>query len=56
MFKTRNKFDFGIDFDCELWFMKDTDIDAFILGQKAQATKYKDTLTRFFFQLKKQEI
>ena len=28
-------------------FMKDTDIEAFILAQKAQATKYKDN--RFLF-------
>ena len=47
-------FDFGIDFNGKIntEFMKDTDIDAFILGQKAQAMKYKytsnlNTFTRF---------
>ena len=52
-------FNFGIDFDCKTntEFMKDTDIDAFILGQKAQATKYKDnndlnTFTRFRISIK----
>ena len=47
--KKEVSFYFGIDFDCETKteFMKDTDIDEFILGQKAQATKYKDN--RFLF-------
>ena len=51
--------DFGIDFDCETntEFIKDTDIDAIILCQRAQATKYKDnsdlnTFTRFCFAIK----
>ena len=57
--KQEVSFYFGIDFDCETKreFMKDTDIDAFILGQKAEATKYKDnsdlnTFTRFCFSIK----
>ena len=57
--KQEVSFDFGTDFDCETntQFMKDTDIDAFIMGQKAQATKYKDnsdlnTFTRFCFSIK----
>ena len=42
--KQEVSFDFGIDFNCETnrEFIKDTDIDAFIMGQKAQVTKYKD--------------
>ena len=44
MCSTQEEVDFGIDFDCETntVFMKDTEIDAFILGQKTQITKYKD--------------
>ena len=42
--KQEVSYEFGIDFDCETntEFMKDTVFDAFILGRKAQATKYKD--------------
>ena len=61
--KQEVNFDFGIYFDCETntELMKYTDIDAFILGQKAQVTKYKDnsdlnTFTRYCFSIKKREI
>ena len=55
--KQEVSFDFEIDWETNTEFMKDTDIDAFILGQKAQATKYKDisdlnTFTRFCFSIK----
>ena len=42
--KQEVSFDFAIDFNCETntEFMKDTYMDAFILAQKAQPTKYKD--------------
>ena len=41
--KQEANFDFGIDFDWEnnIELKKDTVIDELILGQKAQATKYK---------------